>query len=99
VAGFNGISCPGAAACMGVGSWTDPTGESAFNLAEAWNGTSWSIVKTPDPGSTSNELRGVSCISPSRCMAVGDFAGIGNELTLAESWNGTSWSVVKTPHP
>jgi len=32
-------------------------------------------------------------------MAVGDFAGIGNELTLAESWNGTSWSVVKTPHP
>ena len=34
---------------MGVGSWTDPTGESALNLAEAWDGTSWSVVKTPHP--------------------------------------------------
>jgi hypothetical protein len=32
-------------------------------------------------------------------MAVGDFAGIGNQLTLAKSWNGSSWSVVKTPRP
>jgi hypothetical protein len=30
-------------------------------------------------------------------MAVGDFAGIGNEMTLAEAWNGTTWSVVKMP--
>ena len=49
VAGFSGISCPGTAACMAVGSSTDPTGESAFNLAEAWNGTNWSLVKTPHP--------------------------------------------------
>ena len=99
VASFGSVSCPAVAACMGVGSWTDPTGESSFNLAEAWNGTSWSIIRTPDPGSSANELRGVACTSPSGCMAVGDFAGIGNELTLAEAWNGTSWSVVKTPHP
>ena len=99
VSSMGGISCPAAAACMGVGSWTDPTGESAFNLAEAWDGTSWTILKTPNPGSTNNELFGVSCTSPSSCMAVGDFQGIGNGLTLAESWNGTSWSVVKTPHP
>jgi hypothetical protein len=96
---IGGISCPAAAACMGVGSWTDPTGESAFNLAEAWDGTSGTILKTPNPGSTNNELFGVSCTSPSSCMAVGDFEGIGNGMTLAESWNGTSWSVVKTPHP
>jgi hypothetical protein len=68
-------------------------------MAEAWNGTSWSLVTTPNPGSTENELRGVSCTSPSSCMAVGDFAGIGNQLTLAESWNGSSWSVVKTRRP
>jgi hypothetical protein len=99
VASFDSVSCPAAAACMGVGSSTDPTGESTFNLAEAWNGTSWAIVKTPNPGSETSELRGVSCTSPSSCMAVGDFAGIGNEMTLAEAWNGTAWSVVKTPHP
>jgi hypothetical protein len=99
VATFGDVSCPAAAACMGVGSWTDPTGESSFNLAEAWNGTSWSILKTPSPGSTNNQLNGVSCTSPSSCMAVGNFIGIGNQMTLAESWNGTSWSVVKTPRP
>jgi len=99
VAGFGGISCPGTAACMAVGSSTDSTGESAFNLAEAWHGASWSLVTTPNPGSTTNELRGVSCTGASSCMAVGDFAGIGNELTLAESWNGSRWSVVTTPRP
>lgn len=49
VSTMGGISCPAAAACMAVGSWTDPTGESSFNLAEAWNGTSWKVVKTPRP--------------------------------------------------
>jgi hypothetical protein len=99
VAGLGAIACPAAAACMAVGSSTDQTGESAFNLAESWNGTSRSLVKTPNPGSSTNELRGVSCAGPSSRMAVGDFAGIGNELTLAEARNGTSWSVVKTPRP
>jgi len=99
VSTIGGISCPAAAACMSVGSSTDPTGESSFNLAEAWNGTSWTILRTPDPGSTQNELFGISCTSPSSCMAVGDFQGIGNAFTLAESWNGTRWSRVKTPHP
>jgi hypothetical protein len=98
-AGLGAVSCTGPSACMAVGSAFDPTGESSFNVAEAWNGTTWSLLRAPNPGSTSNELRGVSCASPSACMAVGDFAGIGNELTLAESWNGTAWTVVKTPHP
>ena len=99
VSTMGGISCTGPSNCMGVGSWTDPTGESSFNLAEAWNGTSWNILRTPDPGSTNNELFGISCTSPSNCMAVGDFIGIGNGMTLAESWNGTRWSIVKTPRP
>jgi hypothetical protein len=98
-AGLGAVSCPGPSACMAAGSAFDPTGESSFNVAEAWNGTTWSLLRTPNPGSVNNELRGISCTSPSRCMAVGDFAGIGNELTLAESWNGTAWTVVKTPHP
>jgi hypothetical protein len=36
----------------GSPSWANDvalTGESAFNLAEAWDGTSWSVVKTPHP--------------------------------------------------
>jgi len=84
---------------MGVGSAFDQTGESSFNVAEAWNGTSWSLLRTPSPGSTNNELRGVSCTSASSCLAVGDDIGIGNGHTLAEIWNGTKWAVVPTPHP
>lgn len=84
---------------MAAGSGTDPTGESGFTLAEAWNGTSWSLLRTPSPGSFADELRGVSCTSSSSCMAVGDFTGTGNEHTLAEAWNGTHWSLVPTPHP
>jgi hypothetical protein len=97
--GLNGVACPAAAACMAVGSGVDQTGESGFNVAEAWNGTSWSLLRTPNPGSTNDELRGVACATSSSCMAVGDFTGIGNEMTLAEAWNGTAWSVVTTPHP
>jgi hypothetical protein len=77
----------------------DAQNPTLFTLAESWNGTTWSLLRAPNPGSTTNELRGVFCTSPSACMAVGDFTGIGNELTLAEFWNGTAWAVVKTPHP
>jgi hypothetical protein len=98
-AGLGRVSCTGPAACMAVGGGVDQTGESGFTVAEAWNGTAWQLVRTPSPGATNNELRGVACTSPAACMAVGDTTGFGNELTLAEAWNGTSWSVVKTPHP
>jgi hypothetical protein len=84
---------------MATGAALDQTGESQFTLAEAWNGTDWSLLHTPSPGSFGDELLGASCTSASSCMAVGEFTGIGNEMTLAEAWNGTSWSVVKTPRP
>jgi hypothetical protein len=84
---------------MATGGGASGEGESGFTLAESWNGTSWSLVPSPSPGSFSDELRGVSCTSPGSCMAVGDFEGTGNQFTLAEAWNGTRWTTVKTPHP
>ena len=98
-AGLGSVACTSPASCMAVGAAIDQTGESSFNVAEAWNGTSWSLLRTPSPGSTNNELRGVSCTSASSCLAVGDDIGIGNGHTLAEAWNGTAWTVVPTPHP
>jgi hypothetical protein len=45
-------------------------------------------------------LNGVSCVSRSNCMAVGDYAnGSGDSLPLSESWNGTSWTAVKIHGP
>jgi hypothetical protein len=90
-------SCTAVTNCMAVGYWVDQEGENNATLAESWNGTSWTLLKTPDPGSMIDELFGLSCTSAANCMAVGDQQGIGNGLTLAESWNGTAWSVVATP--
>ena len=35
---FSGVSCPGAAACTGVGSYTNTSG-TQVTLAEQWDGT------------------------------------------------------------
>jgi hypothetical protein len=98
-AGFDAVSCTGPAACMATGFALGEEGESGITLAESWNGTTWSLLKAPSPGSSSDELLGVSCTSQSSCLAVGGFQGAGNEFTLAEAWNGTHWMVTKTPHP
>ena len=98
--GLAGVSCASATACVAVGFY-----EQSFNvfepLAEAWNGTSWTIQPVPaPPGATSTSLSGVSCASATACVAVGDYInGSRDDLTLAEAWNGTSWSVQPTPNP
>jgi len=43
-------------------------------LVEHWNGTSWSIVSSPSPGSIYNGLGGITAISPSDVWAVGQYA-------------------------
>ncbi len=43
-------------------------------------------------------LRGISCGSPSFCMAVGyDVSASGARHSLAERWNGSAWAVLPTP--
>jgi hypothetical protein len=97
---FTGVSCTSASACTAVGDYTDDSG-TRDTLAEAWNGTSWSIQATPNPtGAEGSILAGVSCTSANACTAVGDYAdSSGIQDTLAEVWDGTSWSVQTTPDP
>jgi hypothetical protein len=59
-------------------------------LAELWNGSKWTIQKTPNPAS-GGQLNAVGCLSGTNCLAVGD--GIGAR------WNGTKWSLVKLGNP
>ena len=71
-------------------------------LIEHWNGTQWSIVASPSPGSTYNYLSGVTAISPSNVLAVGGSSNsrtLPTGQTLIEHWNGTRWSVVASPSP
>ena len=93
------VSCTSATACTAVGDYTDSTGTQR-TLAERWNGTTWSIEKTPNPaGATASGLSGVSCTATA-CTAVGSYTdSTGTQLTLAERWNGTAWAVQTTPEP
>ncbi|MBF6614598.1 MAG: S-layer homology domain-containing protein, partial [Chloroflexi bacterium] len=68
-------------------------------LAEHWDGTQWSIVASPNPGSSDSEFAGVSVVSANDVWAVGYQATGGNQQTLTEHWDGTQWSVVPSPGP
>jgi hypothetical protein len=103
-----GVSCVSSTACTAVGFDGNSSG-TFFTLAEAWNGTEWSIHTTPSKSGSStsggeSELVGVSCSSASLCTAVGYYcepegtecsyrSNGGSATPLAERWNGTEWSV------
>src|ERR1700693_3995832 len=67
-------------------------------LAEHWNGTSWTVVSTPNASAFHNDLTGVSAISSNDVWAVGTYQidSSGNLQTFAEHWNGTIWSLDKS---
>jgi hypothetical protein len=68
-------------------------------LVEHWNGTSWSLVFSPNQGSDGSGLVGVAAVSPNDIWAVGDYGYVTTGYrTLIEHWNGTSWSIVSSPN-
>jgi hypothetical protein len=68
-------------------------------LIEHWNGTSWSVVNSPNVGPYGSLLDGVSALSASNIWAVGfDTTSSNQQQTLIEHWNGTKWSVVTSPN-
>jgi hypothetical protein len=94
---LSGVSCVSAAACTAVGTKTSGVNFVPRTLIESWNGTSWSVVPSPSPGS-GDDLGGVSCVSAAACTAVGYYSIGSGHKTLIESWDGTSWSVVPSPN-
>ena len=96
------VSCVTSTFCMAVGQ-SNATAGLAQPLTESWNGSTWSIVPSPNPSSTSNVfLEGVSCVSTTNCKAVGwsNTPPTGYPIfTLIESWNGVDWSIVPSPNP
>jgi hypothetical protein len=63
-----------------------------------WDGSVWSIVASPNAGTSVDELNSVSCVSASDCVAVGRTdTGSANE-TLVMVWDGSVWSIVSSPN-
>ena len=97
--GLYGISCIDADSCLAVGGYAHVVNgiNTDSTLAEAWNGTSWSIESTPNR-TNSASLADVSCSSADACIAVGSTGdSTSTSRTLAEFWNGTSWVIQPTP--
>jgi Phosphoesterase family len=74
-------------------------GDNVFEtLAEHWNGSTWSVIPTPDPGPAGNHLYAVDAVSPDNVWAVGQQLGRqAPDQGLVEHWNGRRWSVVRLP--
>ena len=98
---LTGVSCATATACTAVGYATvGGIPGNAVTLAEKWNGSTWGLVKSPNPvGSLNSYFFAVSCIGATACTAVGYTAKTGTSSTLVETWNGTAWHIVKSPNP
>jgi hypothetical protein len=102
---LNGISCTSVDRCIAVGSYLNNSGVQV-NLAEVWNGTTWSMRSVPEPiGTTFSALNSVSCTTASDCIAVGYDStsprseGVYSTVALAEEWNGSIWNIQATPNP
>jgi hypothetical protein len=92
------IVCPTATSCFAVGD--SVTNGVTKSLAEHFNGSSWTVQTTPNPGSSDPVvLDSVSCQSTTSCFAVGQYNQSGLDKTLVERWNGTAWSIMASPNP
>ena len=94
--GLSGVAAVSVTNVWAVGYYVNTTGVTQ-TLTEHWNGTSWSVVKSPSPGS-GDDLRGVAAVSASNVWATGYTFNGGSIQTLVEHWNGTNWQVVKSPN-
>jgi len=92
---LTGVSCSSTTSCVVVG--LEAGVNSGGPIAEAWNGTRWSIQPSPAISAPSQgsypELSSVSCASAIACTAVGSSMG----SPLIERWNGTSWTIQSAP--
>jgi len=96
--GYTSVNCNSLADCIGVGDIFNPSaGVQEQTLAATWNGAALSVVPSPDPSTTFDELDGLSCVGSNDCVAVGYSKSPSVDQTLIESWDGTTWSVVPGP--
>jgi hypothetical protein len=101
---LTGVSADSPTDAWAVGYYcTTSSGATRNTLTLHWNGTAWSRVKSPNPGSGTYFPGSVSADSPTDAWAVGTYCtttgscGVENTLTL--HWNGTAWSKVASPNP
>ncbi len=69
-------------------------------LIEHYNGTSWSVVASPNPGMNSDVLTAINAHAANKIWVVGydTNSSTGYEHTLIERWLGKNWQVIPSPN-
>jgi hypothetical protein len=98
---LNGVAAISANDIWAVGHSGDPSYAPYQTLTMHWDGTSWSIITSPSPGTyNGNDLTAVAGVAPNDVWAVGWYQSgtsgqDGGALTM--HWDGTSWTVLPNP--
>ncbi len=85
---LDAVACPSTTVCFAVG--TAYVGDAPRALVERWDGSTWTIqTVAPLGGNGTPALYGITCLSTSNCIAVGD---------AIERWNGSTWAIQTSPN-
>jgi len=101
-ASLTDVSCRSPASCVAVGyEQPSATSQLGHTLLESFNGSTWSVTVSPNPGAGGDFLAGVSCISASTCVAVGHDGKVagGPTKSLVEMLQAGSWKAASTASP
>jgi hypothetical protein len=83
-----------------VGDFIGGTSGVLANMAEHWDGSTWSEFPLPNLGINQNTLFGVSELPSGSTWAVGFYLDANwVDQTLVEHWNGSAWTVIPSPSP
>ncbi|HEY4228680.1 MAG TPA: hypothetical protein VGO79_00840 [Thermoanaerobaculia bacterium] len=86
---------------VGFSASANPFDPQSTTLVEAWSGTSWSVVDSPNPtmpggGDSTDELYGVGVAGPGDVWVVGKTANFSDSQSLILHWDGVQWTDMST---
>lgn len=92
-----GVNAASAHDVWAVGEYQHPL-DRFHTLIEHFDGQRWSIVPSPDPGTTGNVLYAVRALGARAAWATGEENGNGPlDRALILSWDGNKWETVNAP--
>ncbi len=105
---MKGVSCPSPDSCFGLGSELVARGGHREAFIDHWDGEQWSAQTLPPRNEKETEEKGkskevsmpigISCASPTSCMAVVRYGGPINVGAIGYFvWNGEEWSQIPQP--
>lgn len=99
---LNSVTAISATDVWAVGTTSDTFDGKVHTFTLHWDGTSWALVSSPDPGrgrGGSSYLFGVTGNSSDDVWAAGMYVDTSVPKTLVEHWDGTRWTQVPSPSP